>query len=612
MRLKLPFRCCFANADPYLLLVLIFLLPALLPLTAPGYFFNAHDGHHSVFWLVEFDAALRDGAWWPVWAPDHVLGFGYPLWLVYAPLAYYVAEMFHLLGLGFVAAVKAGWALWFLVGALGVYRLARRWWGAPAALVAALAYTYAPYHLVDIYVRAAYAEFAALALAPWALLGLVHLWPRPGPRRAAAAALALAALLLTHSMAPAVFMPFVAGWVAWKVLWAAGEELWRRRPRLQEDAHATPTSSSAAAQPGAESNLAGRLLWTAVAFALGIGMALIFWLPALLERGYIQEASWLHGTYQYVRHFVYPGQLFGTFWGFGFSVPGPADGMSFALGLTPWLTGSVAAVAVLGWPRPALRAQRAEALFFVLAALIALFIMTPAAAPGWAAFPLAASVQFPWRFLAVTTIALALLAAAAVHWLDERTPAAGPFAHLLALLIVLAGFPYTQPELVPVRPADESPLAIVEFEAKYPDMRGMTSFAQRHPSEATSPLIAQYTAGQPLQRAAIIAGNGAVLEQSATANAARARVRVDSDVRLRFYTNYFPGWQATVDGRPTEIAADPPDGLIGLDLPPGEHEVRLRFTATPVRRIGMGLSIGAALGVVGLLLWGRKAASQRS
>lgn len=581
-----------AGADPHGLLMLIFLVPAVLPLAAPGYFFNAHDGHHSVFWLVEFDAALRDAAWWPIWAPDHVLGFGYPLWLVYAPLAYYVAEAFHLLGLGFTAAVKAAWALWFVVGATGIYRLARGWWGAGAALIAGLIYTYAPYHLVDIYVRAAYAEFAALALAPWALLGLAHLWDRPGPRRAAAAALALAALLLTHTMAPAVLLPLIIGWVAWKALPAVARGLW-------------PAG-------GGRSSAVWRTLgWAGIAFGLGIGMALIFWLPALLERRYIQEASWLRGTYDYTRHFVYPSQLFGTFWGFGFSVPGPDDGMSFALGVVPWLAAGVAGAAALGLARPALRTQRAEALFFVCATAVVLFVMTPAAVPGWAAFPLAASVQFPWRFLAVTTISLALLAAAAVSWLEEQTTA-GPFVYLLALLIVLAGFPYTRPELLPVRPADESPLAIVEFEARYPDMRGMTSFAQRHPSEATSPLIAQYIAGEPLRRAAIIAGNGVVLDQTAAANSAWARVRADGPVRLRFYTNYFPGWQATVDGRPAEIAPDAPDGLIGLDLPAGEHDVRLRFGPTPVRRIGMALSAAAALGVAGLCICSRRRAGVQS
>ena len=85
----------------------------------------------------------------------------------------------------------------------------------------------------------------------------------------------------------------------------------------------------------------------------------------------------------------------------------------------------------------------------------------------------------------------------------------------------------------------------------------------------------------------------------------RARVRADSPVRLRFSTYFFPGWRAEVDGRPAEIAPDPPNGLIGLDLPPGEHDVQIRFGTTAVRRVAAALSlVGAAL-VVGLWVYGR-------
>jgi hypothetical protein len=578
-----PRRAIARSAQPFadsgLALALLLAIPALLPLAAPGYFFSAHDGRHSVFWLYEFDAAFRDGALWPIWVPDHVLGFGYPLWLVYTPLAFFVAEGFHLLGLGLTAAVKAAWALWFLIGAAGVYRLARRWWGPAAALVASLAYTYAPYHLVDIYVRSAYAEFAALALAPWALLGVAAVWDDPRPRTAARAALPIGALLLTHAAAPAVFLPLIAGLAAWKGVQSIAARTFPLRAAL----------------------------WAGIALALGVGLALIFWLPAVAERRFLQEASWLRGTYDYARHFVYPSQLLSAFWGFGFSVPGPGDGMSFGLGLIVWIVAGVAAAAAAGLARPVLTARRSETLFLVFASLIALFAMTPVAAPVWAAFPLLASIQFPWRLLSVTTIALALLAGAGVRWLEERTIGGGPFPYLLALLIVLASFPYTRPELTPIRPQDESVLAIVEFEAQYPDMRGMTSFAQRNPSEATSPLIAQYLASglnrPSLRRAEIISGAGVVLDQAATPNSARARVRADGDVRLRFYTNFFPGWQATVDGRPAEIAPDPPDGLIGLNLPPGEHEVYLRLRPTPVRQIGLALSLLTALGVIALFVW---------
>lgn len=599
---RLALRLAAPLHDAHLVLALLLAIPALLPLAAPGYFFDAHDGRHSVFWLLEFDRAFRDGALWPVWVPDHVLGFGYPLWMVYAPLTFFVAEAFHLLGLGLTAAVKATWALWFVVGAVGMYRLGRRWWGPGAGLVASLAYTYAPYHLVDIYVRAAFAEFAALAVAPWALLGLVNVWERPGARTAALAALALGVLLLTHSMAPAVLLPLLLGFVAWKGL-QAGQGWIRRGRKTKDEGPSTPL--------GAGSLVLGprSFVWAGVALGLGLGLALIFWLPALTERRYVQEASWLQGTYEYVRHFVFPGQLLNPNWGFGFSVPGAGDGMSFQLGVIQWISALIAALAAFGIARPALAQRRAEALFLVVASGIAIFAMIPAAAPVWAAFPLAASIQFPWRLLSITTITLALLVGAAAHWLEHEVAGRerwGSYVYALALTLVLSSFTYATPQLSPIRPEDESLLAIVAFEARYPDMRGMTVFAQRPPSEAESPLIAQYLAGEPLRRAAIVSGAGAVIDQESRANSAWARVRADSQVRLRFYTNYFPGWQATVDGQPVAIAPDPPDGLIGLDLPPGEHVVQVRLTATPVRRAGTVLSLIAAAGVVALLVLGRR------
>ena len=62
-----------------------------------------------------------------------------------------------------------------------------------------------------------------------------------------------------------------------------------------------------------------------------------------------------------------------------------------------------------------------------------------------------------------------------------------------------------------------------------------------------------------------------------------------------------------MDGRPVEITADPPNGLIGLTLPPGEHDVRLRFGSTPVRQVGAGLSLLALGSILALWFIGRRA-----
>jgi hypothetical protein len=253
--------------------------------------------------------------------------------------------------------------------------------------------------------------------------------------------------------------------------------------------------------------------------------------------------------------------------------------------------------------------SRAEALFLVGISVLTIFALTPASQPVWDALPMISLVQFPWRLLAITVTTLALLAGAGVHWLDRRWPAAdnpGPFAYVMAVALVLASASYVRPELQAIRPEDESPIAVVEFESAHPDMRGMTSWAQRQPADADSPLLAQYLAGEPLSRAAIVSGSGEILEQGSRAASAYARVRADSSVRLRFYTYYFPGWRATVDGQAVEVAPDPPNGLIGLTLATGEHDVRLRFGPTPARIVGAVLSATALAAVLTLLFVGRK------
>ena len=111
--------------DPYLLLLFVLTVPALAPLFSPGYFYDAHDGRHSVFYLIQFDASIRDGAWWPRWAMHHIQGLGYPTFLIQAPLGLYLGEFFVLLGAGFTTAAKLSWAAGMFAGVWGMYALVR-------------------------------------------------------------------------------------------------------------------------------------------------------------------------------------------------------------------------------------------------------------------------------------------------------------------------------------------------------------------------------------------------------------------------------------------------------------------------------------------------------
>ncbi len=82
--------------------------------------------------------------------------------------------------------------------------------------------------------------------------------------------------------------------------------------------------------------------------------------------------------------------------------------------------------------------------------------------------------------------------------------------------MVLASLAFTLPQYTDITPIDESELSIIRFETTYPDMIGRTVNTEQ--AFTDTPLVAQYLAGEPLQKAVLLAGSGTV---SSTASAAR-------------------------------------------------------------------------------------------
>ena len=574
--------------DRELILLLIFSIFAVAALLSPGFFFRAHDADHTVFYLIEFDASIRDGILWPRWSPDHAMGYGYPFWVVYAPLAYFAAEVFHLLGVGFTASIKIVMALSALFGGWGMYALLRRWWGRNgigrgAALVGGLVYVYAPYHLLTLYVRAAFAEYVAMAWFPWVILAFDDVVEWGGLRRIALAALALGALFLTHSATLMVFTPLLAIYL----LFALVRKTIRQR-REQESWR----------------QVIGSFAQVVAAGLLAIGLAAIFLLPLAAEQGAVQQKDWVAENYLYQKHFVWPNQFVDPFWGFGFSddPTGPNDGMSFQLGIVGVVLALVAAV--VGLRRASHR--RGQTAFFVVALLAVLLLMMPLARPVWDAFGPAALIQFPWRLLSTASLFLAILAGAAVgNTLGTGEGSQFPAAHVLGLVVMLASLAFTVPQYTDIQPIDESVQSIMRFELAYPDMIGHTAAVQEPFTE--SPLLPQYLAGEPLQKAALIAGSGEVKTLRTGGSSVDARVNLDSPSTVLFYTYDFPGWRATVDGQPAAHRTEPPYGLIAVDVPAGDHRVSIRHGGTPDRDAGTWISVVSLALVAGLLIfdWSR-------
>ena len=600
--------------DPYLIVLLVLVLPSLAPLAAPGYWYAAHDGRHSVFFLQMFDAAIRDGALWPRWALHHNQGMGYPTFLIQAPLGFYVAEMFVLAGAGITHAVKLAWLTGALAGAWGVYRLVIAWLTAHAASVreeaggvyridgvrlaavaAGLLYTYLPYHFVGLYVRGALADTLLLAWLPWLILVFDRLLVRGGdpgwPRRLGAAALVFAATLLTHAFALLSMAPLVVTLVIFRLL-----QQWRR------DGFPLRTMLLAGAAGG-----------------LALLIYAVFLVPLLVEGRYLDQQVYVAGTYDFRNHFVQIGQYFSPFWGFGYSddPAGANDGMSFQLGSVLVILAVTALVQV----RRAEKA-RAEMRYLLVVGGGLLLIMSPLAQPLWEAIPPLAVIQFPWRLLALAGFVFSVLGGLAL-WNLLPSPLPDPRAAgglvVMSLLAMLAGYPFIQAQLAPVEPWREDGRAVYQFEREHPDMFGYTAWVTQ--PFTTTALSAAFAAPDYAEnrgdaptagRLEIVAGQGQVLSNYVGGASAGGVVEMETDGAVRLNVYYFPGWAVTVDGRPTEARPDPEFGAIQLELAPGQHRIDARFGETPVRMATMLIATAALLVSVGLVLWpGRQGEGER-
>ena len=135
-----------------IIFILFFSYWAVAPFFQSGFFY-VHD-NTQVARVFEMHQALRDGMFPVRWVSDLGYGYGYPIFIFYAPFSYYVGGFFNLFT-DSLTATKIMMVVGTLLSGVFMYLFAKEFWGKPGGVISALLYLYAPYHAVNIYVRGA-------------------------------------------------------------------------------------------------------------------------------------------------------------------------------------------------------------------------------------------------------------------------------------------------------------------------------------------------------------------------------------------------------------------------------------------------------------------------
>ncbi len=586
--------------DVNIVLVVLLSIFAIAPLFQPGFFWGAHDARHSVYFLYEFDRSIQDGVLYPRWSPDIAFGYGYPLFNIYSPLAFYTAEVFHLLGLDLVFSIKMVFALAFVLSGVTMYLFVRRLMGSWAGLVAGLVYVYIPYHICDVYVRGAFAESVALIFFPlilWYFYETVE-----GPRLTAlvGAGLSYAGLVLSHNGLLALFSPFLAAYLIFLVLTRSWQDVrnpvsWRQRWLLLGEA------------------LLRRAWMPLVALLLGLGVSAVFWLPMAVEFKYVRLDQWLGGYYDYRDDFVYFFQFFSPFWGYGLSRPGPHDDLPFQIGAVPVVL-SVLSLAVLGRIKD--QVWRLVLLFFQGAVLVIIFLMLAASTALWEILPIVVFAQFPWRLLALLMPCVAFLGGSVMSVPDGRGDRTSTMATIaLVGLVIFGSYSYLAPQIIEPAEGAVSLSGMMRFMQSSDQMTGSvawtheipgwSSFAEYVISEGEAPELKVDLESLPRPRRRL-----AVDLQGSSTTSQELWVHAEEEGRITFNIFYYPGWHAYVlkarEGsieRELQVLPHGSLGRVSVWVPAGEYYLLLCFEDTPVRIAGQWLSFLSLSTVFALLAW---------
>jgi len=543
-------------------------LPASLPLLRGGYFVS-HDGLFHLYRLAGLDRALHGGILYPRWFPEFAYGYGHPVLNYYSPLVYYIGEIFHLLGGGYILSTRLTFLTGFLLAGLAIYLLARDLLGRFPALVAAVAYTYAPYHLADTYVRGALAESFTFVFMPLALWAIGRLFKQKKVAYTIPAALAYGGLILTHNLTALIFAPL---FLAYALLWT------KREFRL--------------------------LALVGLSFLLALGLTAFYWLPALTEVRWVGLAAGLASTgyrdhLTPLRESISPFLLYRYF-------PNQVVKAEHPLSVVHLFLLLISMATVFRLAKVGQKKASWQMALFLLAAALSFFMTLTYSLPLWKLLePLLASLQYPWRFMGIASLGVGFLAGGVTFWAKEERKG-GFWGYVLGLcLMVLAVIPsLARLPVERLKMAEREVTVVRMWEEDFAHRQiGTTWTVEYLPiwvradrSEISlPPSTPEALDPRGFEAPKVVGIKEGYLWYELGVKSAKSTT-------LRFHIFYFPGWQGYVDKKKVDTYPGGELGLVTLEVPAGEHQLLLRFEGTRERKLGSALSLATFILLILALL----------
>ncbi len=532
------------------------------PLFAAG-FFPIHDST-QVARVYEMGKALKDGVFPVRIVSDLGFGYGYPLFNFYAPLAYYLAGLFTIFGVAALSATKATMIIAVLFSAVTMYLFAKVFFGRYPAVLASILYVYATYHAVDIYVRGDLAEYMAYAFIPLAFYGLWQAYVTKKWKYMLIGALGFGGLIVAHNLTAFMVSPFLL--IAAIILSVIS---YKKNPKSAFVPLAT--------------------------LFFGIILASFYWIPVFAEMRYTNVHSQIGGGAAFGKNFVCFQQFWYSQWGYGGSVAGCNDGMSFMIGKLH-IFFALLGFLTLFFLRKRFLQQSIALLFASVSLVVCLFLSTSASYIFWKIIPGSAFIQYPWRFLELVSFFASFLGAGFLFTLGEimqkQTKRVRLYAlPIITIICIIAVVILQSKFFVPQKYLNVSSRDFTNPKALFEASKISNEYMPPH---FVLPVIEKAYVTNPLAISSFRGKSDLLVNKSQIKAAKIFVLRLEPFV---FPLAYFPGWHMYLDGKESQFVPTT-RGLL-VNIPIGYHTVVLQYHQTFIEVLANFLSV---TGVIVLLL----------
>lgn len=488
-------------------------------------------------WTWQFIEALKEGILYPRWISLNFWGYGSPTFILYPPLVFYFTALLKFFTDSLITAMNIAKFTSLFISGIGMFYLVKEFYSEKIAILSATFYIALPFNILNQYYFGTFSSIFSLLWFPPILLFTHRYLKNKHYQNAIYAGICYGGLVLTHLINAYMFSFIIVAFIIWQAID-------NKRPR---DIIAIP-----------------------IIILVGVLISSAYLLPLIYEKHLVNLKAFLtlRGSLSYSDFF------------FGMKITNKLF-LIFEFNVLIFLF-----IILLDFYL-SLKLKRAKIIdngetihkFFLAIAIGSIFFLFSPSSFLWETIPFFKYIRFPSRWLSITNFCVGFLAASIFYKLKFFCKNNNIYYLTIAFLFLLCflvdcfyiknALTFAEKELLPVKEANwciEHLPAEVEIDKIHKD-RAL--------------------------REKIVIMNGTGKAEIVKWKSAERIIKIiaNDSLTVRIRTFNFPGWTAHIDGIPAVIKSEDGTKAILVDVPKGDHFLKLIFKDTPIRIIGKILSL---------------------